>query len=73
MKEIKNASGTVYERGLVTSKKLRAGTNAGNLLMSDFYQISISAGESFANSRLGQAAQEVKTRLQQARRANLPG
>lgn len=59
-------SGTVYERGVFTSKKWMAGTNAGGLLLSDFFQVSMSLGESFANSILGRAVQEIRTRLQKS-------
>lgn len=64
-------SGIVYERGLVTSKKWMAGTNAGGLLLSDFFQVPMGLGESVANSKLGQAVQEVKTRRQKSQPSEL--
>lgn len=54
----------VYKRGLVTSRKWEAGTNAGGLLLSDFFELPISPVESVANSRLGQA---VKARLERVK------
>lgn len=52
IKELRS-KGYYYESGLVTSKKIAAGSNAGNLLFGEPYEVKMGPIESFQHSEIG--------------------
>ena len=59
-----NISGIVYDRGLFTSTKWVAGTNAGGIYLGDPIRMTMSLRESLENSRLGQAINRARVSRQ---------
>ena len=62
-------TGVTYERRLLTSKKLMPGVNAGNLFLSEPYEVPIKLAESIANSRAGVALTGLVRELHEAHKS----
>lgn len=52
-----------YEPALITSRKMAVGSNAGNTLLGDCYEVTMSPIESFQHSKVGQVVGKAVERV----------